>query len=324
MQIAAQIIRYRKKNGWSQEDLAEKVGVSRQSVSKWESASSMPDLDNIIRLADIFKITTDELLKADTTYNSADNDNQEPHTPRLSMEDANRYVDGKVQSGNLTARGVMLCICSIVPLFLFLADTDQYIAPFLDGLGEIIGVISILIMVGTAIRFFIKTNRYESAIKQVEEYEVTFDYAVQNRMSEALESFRETYNQKLSLGIFLFITSSAPLMLVSSMGASYLILPMLSLLIVMVAIGVFIIIPASAQYNAYKTIIDSAIPPNQETKLTLIAEKLGAVYWPFVVTIYLGWSFWTMDWGRSWIIFPVAALLFTTIVGLINLFDKKD
>ena len=51
MILADKIVENRKKNGWSQEELAEKLGVSRQSVSKWESAQAVPDLKKILQLS---------------------------------------------------------------------------------------------------------------------------------------------------------------------------------------------------------------------------------------------------------------------------------
>ena len=53
----------RKKNGWSQEDLAERLDISRQSVSKWESGASIPDLERIVNMSQLFGVTTDYLLK---------------------------------------------------------------------------------------------------------------------------------------------------------------------------------------------------------------------------------------------------------------------
>lgn len=59
----------RKKMGLSQEELANKIGVSRQAVSKWESGQSMPDLDKIIALSDLFGVSTDYILKGtDVSY----------------------------------------------------------------------------------------------------------------------------------------------------------------------------------------------------------------------------------------------------------------
>ena len=63
MILADKIMNLRKKNGWSQEDLAGMLGVSRQSVSKWESAQSMPDLNRILQMAELFDVSTDFLLK---------------------------------------------------------------------------------------------------------------------------------------------------------------------------------------------------------------------------------------------------------------------
>ena len=63
MILADKIITLRKKAGWSQEELAERLNVSRQSVSKWESAQSMPDIDKILQLSSLFSVTTDCLLK---------------------------------------------------------------------------------------------------------------------------------------------------------------------------------------------------------------------------------------------------------------------
>ena len=63
MILADKIIENRKKNGWSQEDLAEKLGVSRQSVSKWESAQAIPDLKKILQLSEVFGVSTDYLIR---------------------------------------------------------------------------------------------------------------------------------------------------------------------------------------------------------------------------------------------------------------------
>ena len=63
MNIADRIQYLRKQKGLSQEELADKMGVSRQAVSKWESEQSMPDLDKIIVMSDLFEVTTDYILK---------------------------------------------------------------------------------------------------------------------------------------------------------------------------------------------------------------------------------------------------------------------
>lgn len=65
IEIAKRLYEYRRAAGLSQEQVAEKVGVSRQAVSKWECAESTPDTENLIALAVLYGVTVDELLFAD-------------------------------------------------------------------------------------------------------------------------------------------------------------------------------------------------------------------------------------------------------------------
>ena len=59
------IIKHRKANGWSQEDFAEKLNVSRQAVSRWENGTALPDAQNILQISKLFRVTTDYLLNDD-------------------------------------------------------------------------------------------------------------------------------------------------------------------------------------------------------------------------------------------------------------------
>ena len=71
MTFADKLIRLRKKNGMSQEDLADKLGVSRQAISKWEGMLSVPDLQNVLKISDLFNVSTDYLLKDSIVEESA-------------------------------------------------------------------------------------------------------------------------------------------------------------------------------------------------------------------------------------------------------------
>lgn len=63
MIFADKLIQLRKRSGWSQEELAEQLRVTRQSVSKWEGGQSIPDLDRLLALSQLFGVSTDYLLK---------------------------------------------------------------------------------------------------------------------------------------------------------------------------------------------------------------------------------------------------------------------
>ena len=130
MILADKISELRKKNDWSQEELAGQLGVSRQSVSKWESAASIPDLDKILKMSELFGVSTDYLLK----------DSKEPEEELLpaaapsgdyvpeadsavrcvSLEEANDFLDTVQDTAPRIAAGVSMCILSpVLLIFLF-------------------------------------------------------------------------------------------------------------------------------------------------------------------------------------------------------------
>ena len=94
MIFADKLIALRKKAGWSQEELAQQLNVSRQSVSKWEGAQSVPDLDKIVQLSRIFGVSTDYLLKDEPEEQEpAPSLPEQPQRRCVSMEEASRYLE---------------------------------------------------------------------------------------------------------------------------------------------------------------------------------------------------------------------------------------
>lgn len=100
-ETADRLFQYRKANGYSQEELAARIGVSRQAISKWERGESSPDTDNLIALAKLYGVTIDELIngteKVHKTAADAQN-NQEEHNNNEYKDDA--AADKKVSFVN--------------------------------------------------------------------------------------------------------------------------------------------------------------------------------------------------------------------------------
>ena len=65
MKLPDKIVKLRKAQGWSQEDLAEKINVSRQAISRWENGTALPDAQNVLQISKLFGVTTDYLLNDD-------------------------------------------------------------------------------------------------------------------------------------------------------------------------------------------------------------------------------------------------------------------
>ena len=133
MIFAEKLIDLRKKNGWSQEDLAERLAVSRQSISKWESAQSMPDMNRILKMAELFGVTTDYLLKDELEPDRLPEERIAGPDPdislrQVSMEEASDFLKYRTISARRISLGVMMCILSPVLLFLFCGIREQWFA----------------------------------------------------------------------------------------------------------------------------------------------------------------------------------------------------
>lgn len=146
MILADKIIDLRKKNGWSQEELAEKLGVSRQAVSKWESAQAIPDLGRVLAMADLFSVTTDYLLRDENeapTPAAVEDGASDSNVRRVSMEEASAFLALCRKQAPTRALAVSLCVLSPIPLLMILSRTGEGPAA---GVGSIIGVVILLLL----------------------------------------------------------------------------------------------------------------------------------------------------------------------------------
>lgn len=162
MILADKITNLRKKEGWSQEEFAERMGVSRQSISKWEGGRSTPDMNKILQMSELFGVSTDVLLKDDLTLedevttaaSSVQNDNGEAIYP-VSLELANEYMDQKASAAVKIAFGVMLCIMSPILLIFLDGENEAYMMSFTTNQAMMSGLTALILMVGVAVALFI-------------------------------------------------------------------------------------------------------------------------------------------------------------------------
>lgn len=105
---AARLLEYRKKNGYSQEELAEKIGVSRQAISKWERSESSPDTDNLIALSKLYNVSIDELL-----YGKEENGQKEEQSRPETLKYEEEIETGK-ESESHTARNAAISLAGLI------------------------------------------------------------------------------------------------------------------------------------------------------------------------------------------------------------------
>ena len=312
MILADKIIEERKKNGWSQEELASKLGVSRQAVSKWESAGSIPDLQRILQMSELFGVTTDYLLK-DEIEEERLNEYVETKTIKVSMGEANQYLDMKSRGSRIVANATSLCILSPVPLIVLGTMTEDHT---LIGFG----LVFLLMLVAIAVYLFVNYGLHESHMKHLEKESFETEYGVSGMVRERREQYEPTFTRNIAIGVVLCILSVIPTIMAGVMEVEdYMSGISVGLLLIIVSIGVNILIRAGMIKSSYDTLLQEGEYTIEEKHLKKKTDAFSGAYWCLIVAIYLGWSFWTNNWKFTWIIWPVAGVLYATVLGIVKM-----
>ena len=326
MILADKIIKLRKKNGWSQEELAEKMNVSRQAVSKWESAQATPDLDKLLQLARLFGVTTDYLLKDDIETEEFTGESEESHVRKISLAEASAYLAQRKVASVRIALATLLCILSVIPMLLLGgAASELSTFPLSEEWAGAIGLLAIFPIVAVAVVIYIRTGLANAPYEFLEKEPFETEYGVEGMVRDAQKKMRPSYVRSNCIGAALCVLSPIPLLAASFTGLPFLVVTMLTLTILIAAIGVVFFIVAGVRYAATQRLLREGEYHPAEKHREYIRETVGTIYWALTVTLYLAWSFSTDAWGTTWIVWPVAAVLFGAVEMICNLIlDKKN
>ena len=131
MKLSDKLIKFRKEKGWSQEDFAEKLDVSRQAISRWENGSALPDAQNILRISKLFNVSVDCLL----------NDDYEGERDFSAIDTAAEEAVSLVQKKKipylwmiLTACFILLTVCMII--YVVWISGEMHYGHLLSGVRE--------------------------------------------------------------------------------------------------------------------------------------------------------------------------------------------
>ena len=309
MIIADKIITLRKNNGWSQEELAEKLEVSRQSVSKWESANSIPDINRIIQMAQLFSVTTDYLLKEELEIEEYTEDTD---FKKIQLNEATTFIQDKILSGKKIAVGTVFCILSPV-LLILLTGLSSYGIGTTENVACIIGLISLAVLIMIALVFFISDSTITDKYKNIKNANFELEFGLKGILTEKYNAYLVTYRKLLILGIGICILSVMPLIICAILNGEVTIFYALTFLFFAVSIGVYLIMITTNQKSAYEQLLLIGSSDPEVIKTNEKGDKISSFYWILVTTIYLGWSFLTNNWGFTWIVWPIATLIFAAI-----------
>ena len=332
MILADKIINLRKKNGWSQEELAEKLGVTRQSISKYEGAQSIPDLDKILKLSEIFGVTTDYLIKdelEEEEYASSQMQENESESDRsvhkVTMEMANEYLQIIDWTAGKTAFATMLCILSPIVLLMLGAMSELPDYHISENAAAGIGICVLIVLIAIAVTIFIlcgmKTKKYEFMEKE----DIETAYGVSGMVKEKRDAYHSMYVTQLVIGIACCICSVIPLFGTLAVSESdFYMVSAVCMLLALVAIGTYFIVRSAAKMNAMNQLLEEEDYTRQKKHENRKMSGPVTVYWLIATAIYLAWSYTTNDWDRTWIIWPVVGVLFPAFYAIVNGIRKKS
>lgn len=324
MILADKIIALRKKNGWSQEELAEKLQVTRQSVSKWEGAQSVPDLERILQMSKLFGVSTDYLLKDDMDDAEYIQGTEESEIRQVSLEEANEFLQIKLWSAKKIAFGVLLCILSPICMAVLSAGAEAKIFPITEDFGGIIGMIIMLVIVTVAVAIFIYCGSKTSQYEFLEKEEIRTGYGVAGMVAEKKKQYHDTYVMANIAGTCLCILAGITIF-VSGLFENnpYVYISLIPVFLISVGIGVVCFITVGIPWASFEKLLQEGDYSKEKKENKKINAPVSTIYWLIVTAIFFAYNYNTNDWKSAGIIWPVAGISYAALMTAIGAFRRR-
>ncbi len=339
MIFADKIIELRKKAGWSQEELAVQLGVTRQSVSKWEGAQSVPDLEKIVQMSHLFGVTTDYLLKdeietieqpgarvqADDA--AVQTETQTEVLRRVSMEEAAHYLELRLAAAPKMAIATFLCVISPICLILLAGLSEVPRFGISENMAAGIGLCVLFLLVAAAAPTFIScaSKAKEFEFLETEPFETA--YGVVGMVKARKEAFKDRYTQLNIIGTVLCILAVVPLFLTMCLSCSDRIyIAAFCLLLLLVALGCLAFVYGGTYQHAMEKLLEEGDYTRKNKKAAGAIGKISTIYWLCVTAIFLFYTFGPRGNGQpqySWFIWAIAGVLYGAVIAAVKLLRRK-
>lgn len=319
MILAYKIMNLRKKAGWSQDELASQLNVTRQSVSKWEGSQSVPDIDRIVQMSRLFGVTTDYLLKDEIENEELGSSEPESALRRVTMEEASRYLTIRRADAPRIALAVLLCVVSPVVLILMACLCESGRFGISSNAGAGIGLCVMLCIVAVAVVLFIRTGHRAADFEFLEKEAFETEYGVASMVKERKKEFSEQHSRLNTLGTVLCILSVLPIFAAlafslpdvwAGIGVCLLLLP--------AAFGCYAFVYGGVYYSAMDKLLEEGDYTREKKKKSPVFAAVSTAYWLIVTAIFLYCTFGPNGNGQPgtlWYIWAVAGVLYGAIAA---------
>ena len=324
MIFADKLIKLRRQKHWSQEELAERMHVTRQSVSKWESMQSLPDLDRIVQLSELFGVSTDYLLKDEIEEEQAEKE-ADNGGRYVSVQEADDFIAVKKASAVPISTGVFLCIISPICLLMLGALSENIKNYISENMAGGLGIIVMLAFIAAAVMIFIVSGTKTSKFEYMEKEIIKTDSSIIKKVKYEKEQFSKKYIWLLTIGVILCILSLIPIFVGAMIDEDndIVLTAFLCITIFIAAVGVMVLTRVNIINNAYNMLLQEGDYSKEKKKRNPLVSVVSTVYWLTATAVYLIWSFLTNDWEITWLVFVVAGVLFPAVAAVVNLIVKR-
>ena len=329
MILADKIVSLRKKAGWSQEELAEKLGVTRQSVSKWEGAQSVPDMDKVVTMSRLFGVTTDYLLKDELEEEPpcAAAEDEEPPLRRVTMKQASTYLALRKAAAPKIAVATALCIISPVTLILLSGMSEVQRSLISENAATGIGLCVLLGLVAIAVSIFLRTAAQVREFKFLEDEPFETEYGVAGMVRQRQQEYKETHTRLTTVGVVLCVLAAVPLFAAMCLrGSDLLYVAAVCTLLVLVAIGCLALVTSGVYQGATEQLLEEGDYTRPQKKHHKLMGTVTMIYWLTATAVFLIYTYGPSGNAQpqsGWIIWAVAGVLYAAVMGIVRIIGRS-
>ena len=331
MTFSEKISALRKQKGWSQEELAEKLMVTRQAVSKWESAQSMPDLDKLVQLSEALGVSTDYLLKDEQAQSAPVPATAEQTVkPRhVTQEEARRYLQLQMAAIPKTTLGVALCVWSPIALIGLPVLRSTFNWGFPEEICSGIGLCVLLVMVAAGVALLLTAGGTLREFEYLEREPIETDNGAREQALHMQREMASFCTRQNTIGVVLCILSVLPLfalMCVPGVPDGYYSLAVCALLL-LVGIACLLLVRTGSMRGAVDKLLEQGDYTRENKAKSRFVGAVSAAYWLVVTAAFLFYTFGPNGNGQpqySWFIWAIAGVLYGALMAALSVYRKKS
>lgn len=249
-------------------------------------------------------------------------------TVSVSREEASHYISVKKKDSLFTAIGVSAILLGVIVLMLGAAFLPQLQNAHIDLANPvtltdqqgILAICPLFICIAIAVSLFIISGNNMKPYEHLKSLNINLSASTRAYLKECRDKYRSFYTLFTVLGIVLCILAPMVLLgMVAFLGDSDTAgCISVSVMLALIGVGVFFLIYANGEQEAYHILLQEEDFSRSRKRSNRTMNIIGSVYWPLICFIYLGWSFWTLHWAYTWVIWPVAGILYVAIRAIVN------